>query len=79
MWMLPLCLHFNQKSDDHCKDVQSQCPPQHCFSDIFTRTKQVIRFFISVQVQGQHPYPLPGSWLAAHIADLVQNLQVCLL
>ena len=42
MWMLPLCLHVNQKSYDHCKDVQSQCPPQHCFSDIFTRTIQIL-------------------------------------
>ena len=51
MWMLPLYLHVNQKSDgpddddddeQHHWDVESQCPPQHCFSDIFTRTKQVL-------------------------------------
>ena len=39
---------------------------------------QIIRFLINVQVQGQHPYPLPGSWLAARIADLIQDLKVCL-
>ena len=65
--------------------VIQQCPPQHCFSDIFTRTNQVlleqciiITFFINMQVQGQHPHPLPGSWLAARMADLIQDLQVCL-
>ena len=37
-------------------------------------------FLINMQVQGQHPYhgPLPGSWLAARMADLTPDLQVCL-
>ena len=51
MWMLPLYLHVNKKFDDpdddhdhekhhwHMVDSKSQCPPQHCFSDFFTRTK----------------------------------------
>ena len=55
MWMLPLYLHVNQKSDDADDDDEQhhwyivkmlnliqQCPPQHCFSDIFTRTSQVL-------------------------------------
>ena len=39
---------------------------------------RIIRFFINVQVHGQHPHPLPGSWLAARMADLIQDLQVFL-
>ena len=51
MWMLHLYLHVNKKFDDpdddhdhekhhwHMVDSKSQCPPQHCFSDFFTRTK----------------------------------------
>ena len=53
MWMLPLYLHVNKKSDDPDDDDEqhhwyivkmliSQCPPQHCFTDIFTRTKQLL-------------------------------------
>ena len=43
----------------------------------------IIRFLINVQVQGQHPHqwapPLfPDSWLAACMADLTPDLQVCL-
>ena len=36
---------------------------------------RIIRFFINVQVQEQHPHPLPGSWLAVRMADLIQDLQ----
>ena len=39
---------------------------------------RIIRFLINMKVQGQHPHPLPGSWLAARMADLIQDLQVCL-
>ena len=38
-------------------------------------------FLINMQVQGQHPHqwaPLPSSWLAACMADLTPDLQVCL-
>ena len=41
----------------------------------FSRTR------VNVQVQGQHPHqwaPLPGSWLAARMADFTPDLQVCL-
>ena len=39
----------------------------------------IIGFLIIVQMQGQHPHqwaPLPGSWLAARMADLTPDLQV---
>ena len=36
---------------------------------------RIIGFFINVQVLGQHQHPLPGSWLAVHMADLIQDLQ----
>ena len=36
---------------------------------------RIIGFLINVQVQGQHPHPLPGSWLAVCMADLTQDLQ----
>ena len=39
---------------------------------------RIIRFLINIKVQGQHPHPLPGSWLAAIMAYLTQDLQVCL-
>ena len=39
---------------------------------------RIIRFFINMQVQGQHTHLLPGSWLAACMADLIPDLQVCL-
>ena len=60
----------------YCKDVESQiqqCPPQHCFSDIFTRTNQVLLeqciiirssdFFINVQVQGNNDIPFQVAGL----------------
>ena len=99
MWMLPLYLHVNQKSDDADDDEQhhwyivkmlnliQQCPPQHCFWHLYKNQSgtawtmyhhRIIWFMINVQVQGQHPLPLPGSWLAARMADLIQDLQVCL-
>ena len=39
---------------------------------------QIIRFLINMKVQGQHPHPFPGSRLAARMADLIPDLQVCL-
>ena len=30
---------------------------------------RIVRFLINMKVQGQHPHPLPGSWLAARMAD----------
>ena len=38
----------------------------------------IIGFLINVQVQGHHPHPFPGNWLAARIADLTPDLQVLL-
>ena len=99
MWMLPLYLHVNKKSDDADDDDEQhhwyivkilnhnvlhntafltslQELNRYCLNNV--SSSDHIRFLINVQVQGQHPYPLPGSWLAARIADLTQDLQVCL-
>ena len=99
MWMLPLYLHVNKKSDDdedeqhHWYTVKMlnhrfnnvlhniafltslQEPIRYCFNNVSSSDN---RIFINVQVQGQHPHPLPGSWLAARMVDLIQDLQVCL-
>ena len=99
MWMLPLYLHVNQKSDDPDDDdeqhhwyIVQMLNHNVLHNTAFLTSLQelnrywinsmyyhrIIRFLINMKVQGQHPHPLPGSWLAALMADLIQDLQVCL-
>ena len=82
MWMLPLYLHVNQNSDDHDDDDDQH----HWYIvkmldhnvlhniDFLTSLQELKWILINVQVQAQHPHPLPGSWLAARMADLTPDL-----
>ena len=61
-----------QNSRSTCTSMQSDL--HLCYS--FSSYHIIIIFLINAQVQGHHP--LPGNWLAAHLADLTPDLQVLL-